>query len=134
MGSANDQGCRRTPSDTRRIVGQCPAGPQIRAPATDEQPTSIFRNPHISRECLFGYVQTSKQIFALIPWRNGQRIRLRIWGLRVRVPSELLLDSVVRPRRTPTWTDWKSEGRGFDSRIGLARGLDSDSVAEWLRR
>ena len=23
------------------------------------------------------------------PWRNGQRIRLRIWGLRVRVPSEL---------------------------------------------
>ena len=25
------------------------------------------------------------------PWRNGQRIRLRIWGLRVRVPSELLV-------------------------------------------
>ena len=21
------------------------------------------------------------------PWRNGQRIRLRIWGLRVRIPS-----------------------------------------------
>ena len=32
------------------------------------------------------------------------------------------------------WTDWKSEGRGFDSRIGLACGLDYDSVAEWLRR
>ena len=28
------------------------------------------------------------------PWRNGQRIRLRIWGLRVRVPSELLSRSL----------------------------------------
>ena len=24
---------------------------------------------------------------ASLPWRNGQRIRLRIWGLRVRIPS-----------------------------------------------
>ena len=31
------------------------------------------------------------------PWRNGWRIRLRIWGLRVRVPSELEL--TVQQRR-----------------------------------
>ena len=42
--------------------------------------------------------------------------------------------ATASPRRTTIWTDWKSEGRGFDSRIGLACGLDYDSVAEWLRR
>ena len=70
------------------------------------------------------------------PWRNGQRIRLRIWGLRVRVPSELfafarparlavprratmvrLVDGVTLAAAThrdhhKIWTDWKSEGSG----------------------
>ena len=50
-----------------------------------------------------------------------------------------LVDGVTPPPRRTTphkiWTDWKSEGSGFDSRVGLPRnGLLQDSVAEWLRR